>query len=123
MEPIENKENVLRKLPGVDRILELSKENGRYNDVPKSVLVNSIRFVIEELRARIIKNEAPISIETQNILDGGPCLQKRQLQALMRLPPPIPTLSSTYQKAKEDSGTAPSRNSCAKSAARKRVWL
>lgn len=69
MEPIENKENLLRKLPGVDRILELTKSNGQYNDIPKSVLVNAIRFVIEELRARIIKDETSISIENQNILD------------------------------------------------------
>ncbi len=69
MEPIENKENLLRKLPGVDRILELTKPNGQYNDIPKSVLVNAIRFVIEELRTRIIQNETSISIENQNILD------------------------------------------------------
>jgi len=68
MAPIENKENLLRKLPGVDRILEITKENGGYNGVPKSVLVNAIRSVIEELRSDIIKNVASSSAETQLIL-------------------------------------------------------
>jgi L-seryl-tRNA(Ser) seleniumtransferase len=68
MEAIQNKENLLRKLPGVDRILELAKADDGYKDVPKSVLVNAIRFVIEELRRDIITNGKSSSIETQNIL-------------------------------------------------------
>ena len=84
MEPIENKENLLRKLPGVDRILELSKENGRYDDVPKSVLVNATRFVIEELRARIIKNEAALSIKTQDILDRIRQKVEKEMQPNLR---------------------------------------
>jgi L-seryl-tRNA(Ser) seleniumtransferase len=84
MELIENKENLLRKLPGVDRILEISRENGRYNDVPKSVLVNAIRFVIEELRARIINNEASISIETQYILDHVRQKVEKEMQPNLR---------------------------------------
>lgn len=46
----ENKQNLLRKLPAVDNILETVKKHHDYANVPKSVLVNSIRKAIEDVR-------------------------------------------------------------------------
>lgn len=48
-------------LPGVDYILELSKEDPLFNDIPKSVLVRSIRSVVENLRTIIMDGEQDIT--------------------------------------------------------------
>lgn len=57
MNPIGNKEKQLRKLPGVDRLLETIHEEPAYSETPKSVLVEAIRSVIEKTRARILQAE------------------------------------------------------------------
>lgn len=46
---------LLRKLPGVDRILERIQEEQEYTGTPKSVLVDAIRFVIEKKRSDILQ--------------------------------------------------------------------
>jgi L-seryl-tRNA(Ser) seleniumtransferase len=48
----------LRRLPGVDRILELSKTDAFFQDVPISVVTRSTRQVIESLRTAILENSA-----------------------------------------------------------------
>ncbi len=50
-----NQEKLLRKLPGVDRILECIQVEQEYADTPKSVLVDAIRFVIEKKRSDILQ--------------------------------------------------------------------
>ena len=52
---------LLRRLPGVDHILEMAKTDMVFADIPQTVLVNSIRFTIESYRQRILKNDAKIS--------------------------------------------------------------
>jgi len=45
---------MLRKLPGVDRIFEITRTMPFIESVPKSVIVNSIRDVLEKRRKRIL---------------------------------------------------------------------
>ena len=61
MDITEKQQTLLRMLPGVDYILELSKADPFYNDIPKSVLVRSIRSVVENLRTIIMDGEQDIT--------------------------------------------------------------
>jgi len=61
MDITEKQQALLRMLPGVDYILELSKEDPLFNDIPKSVLVRSIRSVVENLRTIIMDGEQDIT--------------------------------------------------------------
>jgi len=61
MDVTEKQQALLRMLPGVDYILELSKEDPLFNDIPKSVLVRSIRSVVENLRTIIMDGEQDIT--------------------------------------------------------------
>ncbi len=47
---------LLRRLPGVDRMLELAKTDAFFQDVPVSVVTKSARQVIESLRTAILEN-------------------------------------------------------------------
>jgi len=49
-----SQQNLLQKLPSVDRILEIVKTKPFSENIPKSVLVRSIREVIENLRSQIL---------------------------------------------------------------------
>ncbi len=59
----EKQQQLLRMLPGVDHILELSKTQADFSDVPQSVLVNAIRTIIESYRHRILSEDSRISEE------------------------------------------------------------
>jgi L-seryl-tRNA(Ser) seleniumtransferase len=61
MDVTEKQQALLRMLPGVDYILELSKADPLFNDIPKSVLVRSIRSVVENLRTIIMDGEQDIT--------------------------------------------------------------
>jgi L-seryl-tRNA(Ser) seleniumtransferase len=53
----ENQQTLLRMIPGVDSILEMAKADTFFDNVPKSVLVRSIRLVVENLRNIILDNQ------------------------------------------------------------------
>jgi L-seryl-tRNA(Ser) seleniumtransferase len=57
----QKQQTLLRRLPGVDRILELTKTEPFFEDIPQSVLVNSIRASIENQRDRILQNDPGMS--------------------------------------------------------------
>jgi L-seryl-tRNA(Ser) seleniumtransferase len=57
----ENQQTLLRMLPGVDHILEMVKTDTFFDNVPKSVLVRSIRFVVENLRTIILDPQQSIT--------------------------------------------------------------
>lgn len=57
----QKQQTLLRRLPGVDRILELTKTEPFFEDIPQSVLVNSIRATIENRRDRILQNDPGMS--------------------------------------------------------------
>ena len=52
----ETQQMLLRRLPGVDRMLELAKTDAFFQDVPVSVVTKSTRMVIESLRTAILEN-------------------------------------------------------------------
>ena len=56
----ENQQKILRMLPGVDHILESSATDSFLENVPKTVLVNSIRVTLEMLRNRILDGDQNI---------------------------------------------------------------
>jgi L-seryl-tRNA(Ser) seleniumtransferase len=49
-----NQQDLLRKLPSVDRILDIVKTKPFSENIPKSILVRSIRVVIENFRSQIL---------------------------------------------------------------------
>ncbi len=61
MDVTEKQQTLLRMLPGGDNILELAKADPFFNDIPKSVLVRSIRTVVENLRTIIIDDKQDIT--------------------------------------------------------------
>ena len=61
MEINTHQQNLLRQLPGVDRVLEAASQDPEFNDRPKSVLVDSCREVIEGLRKVVLYDHANIT--------------------------------------------------------------
>ena len=51
---------MFRKLPGVDRLLELADRDGAFQSIPRSVLIRSIRTVLDDLRKAIADADAQI---------------------------------------------------------------
>jgi L-seryl-tRNA(Ser) seleniumtransferase len=54
-------QQLLRMLPGVDHILELTRTQADLANVPQTVLVNTIRTIIESYRRRIISDDSRMS--------------------------------------------------------------
>jgi len=54
----ETQQMLLRRLPGIDRMLELAKTDVFFQDVPISVVTRSARQVIESLRSAILENSS-----------------------------------------------------------------
>jgi L-seryl-tRNA(Ser) seleniumtransferase len=64
---------LLRKLPGVDHLLEVAKKDLFFEDIPKSVLVRSIRYIIDDLRNRILQQDRSVtddSLSDEEILES-----------------------------------------------------
>ncbi len=64
----DKQQTFLRMLPAVDYILELAKADSFFDPVPKSVLVRSIRSVVEKFRITII--EAPQELTEADLSDA-----------------------------------------------------
>ncbi|RPJ82253.1 MAG: L-seryl-tRNA(Sec) selenium transferase, partial [Deltaproteobacteria bacterium] len=85
-----NQEKLLRKLPGVDRILEQIQGEQEYSNTPKSVLVDAIRFVIEKKRSDILQ------VRTSDNFDIDPLLSEvRQKIAQIMKPNLRRTINAT----------------------------
>ena len=61
-------QTLLRMLPGIDHIIELAKSEPFFDNIPKSVLARSARYVVENLRTSILK-ESP-DITDKNLTDS-----------------------------------------------------
>lgn len=60
-----DKHESLKNLPGVDYILELAKKDDRFLDISRSVILDSTRSALENVRKNILKNiETPINDES-----------------------------------------------------------
>jgi L-seryl-tRNA(Ser) seleniumtransferase len=53
----QHQKEALRNLPAVDRVLELSKSDPFFEEVPRSVLIRSIRSVLDNRRRQIIAQD------------------------------------------------------------------
>jgi L-seryl-tRNA(Ser) seleniumtransferase len=53
----QQQKEALRNLPAVDRVLELSKSDPFFEEVPRSVLIRSIRSVLDNRRRQIIEQD------------------------------------------------------------------
>jgi L-seryl-tRNA(Ser) seleniumtransferase len=53
------RQSLLRRIPGVDKILETAYRDPFFEGVPKSVLLQSIRLVFEGLRKNILEGDPP----------------------------------------------------------------
>jgi L-seryl-tRNA(Ser) seleniumtransferase len=56
-----NQQVLLRKLPGVDHLLELTAEDVFFKNIPPAVVVNSIRNVIDDKRQAILNDDPSIN--------------------------------------------------------------
>ena len=62
--PLSTKQqHLLRKLPGVDHLLEMALEDPFFKEVPKTVVVNAIRAVLERQRHAILNDAADVDGE------------------------------------------------------------
>jgi hypothetical protein len=75
----ERKQAQLKKLPGVDRILEYGTKDRQFDDIPKSVLIPAIRAAIEDMRDPDTQSKAPV--------DNG-CFSRDTLVAQLKNGPP-----------------------------------
>ncbi len=69
-----NKQSQLKQLPGVDRVLEWGTRGGQFDNIPKSVLVASIREAIETLRQRVLSTDQLLADECfapQTVVDAA----------------------------------------------------
>ena len=53
----QQQKEALRNLPGVDHVLELSKSDPFFEEVPRSVLIRSIRSILDNRRRKIIEQD------------------------------------------------------------------
>ncbi len=59
----QSQQNMLRMLPGVDHVLELCGTPPFFADIPKTVLVNAIRKILETLRTGILSTDRDVTGE------------------------------------------------------------
>jgi L-seryl-tRNA(Ser) seleniumtransferase len=68
----ENQQKWLRMLPAVDQVLERCRKDPFFEDIPKSVVVNSVRQTLDSRRSRILAAEQNLAEES---LSGSPLME------------------------------------------------
>jgi L-seryl-tRNA(Ser) seleniumtransferase len=63
MKPTSEQQQYLRQLPGVDQLLEWTRDDLDLGDVPRTVQVDAARATVNALRQRILENEAGVPAE------------------------------------------------------------
>ncbi|MEW6673000.1 MAG: L-seryl-tRNA(Sec) selenium transferase [Thermodesulfobacteriota bacterium] len=87
------KQSRLRMLPGVDRILEISKEDPYLQTLAKPVLVRAIRSVIETLRAEMLSDKVDLP---ENALSESSLLETVKAAARQLTAPKLaPVINAT----------------------------
>lgn len=59
-----NQQDLLKMLPGVDKVMERLSEKDGYRDVPRRIIVQVIRDTLDELRASILNHPETVSVES-----------------------------------------------------------
>ncbi len=80
------KQTLLQNLPGVDRILEIAQAQPFFENIPKTVVVHSIRSVIEDLRTGILDGSLDI---TENSLSDTQVLENVKRRAREAMTPKL----------------------------------
>lgn len=57
----ENQQRLLKKLPGVDHVLGIIRNDSSYDHVPHSVILSAIRSVVDQLRQSVLGNNEEIT--------------------------------------------------------------
>jgi L-seryl-tRNA(Ser) seleniumtransferase len=74
-----NKHAILKNLPGVDHLLELAKQNAEFIDIPRSVIVDSLRNALGSIRKNIL-DDINSDISDKTILDSTLILAKEKIK-------------------------------------------
>jgi len=86
MDSKNKKQTLLQNLPGVDRILEIAQAQPFFENIPKTVVVPSIRSVIEDLRTGILDGSLDI---TENSLSDTQVLENVKRRAREAMTPKL----------------------------------
>jgi len=93
MDSNNKKQTLLQKLPGVDHILEMVQATPFFENIPKTVVVPSIRSVIEDLRTGILDGSLDI---TENSLSDAQILENVKKRAGEAMTPNLlPMINAT----------------------------
>ncbi len=68
----ENQQSLLRMLPGVDQVLERCKNDPYFAEIPKTVVVNSVRQTLDSRRSRILAADQNFAEES---LSAAPLME------------------------------------------------
>jgi L-seryl-tRNA(Ser) seleniumtransferase len=83
----------LRQLPGVDHILELAQSEPFFKDIPRTVLTQSIRRVLDRLRHRILGHDVELS--ASELSDAAVLRAVKELAQLANTPNLLRTINAT----------------------------
>ena len=72
----------LRQLPGVDRVLEFGSRGARFDDIPKSVLIRTIRDTIENLRQSILTSDQPLDEQSVSMANLVEDIRQKALRSM-----------------------------------------
>lgn len=78
----DRQQSLLRRLPGVDHLIELVQQDSTFSSIPKSVITRSIREILEELRHRIISD--PQSLDERSLSQADLLAQVSQKAAILQ---------------------------------------
>lgn len=82
MEINKTQQDLLKQLPGVDYILEITKAHSVFDGAPRSVLVRCIRETLDDLRRKVFNRN--IEIDSSDLSDGAilPILEQNVARAM-----------------------------------------
>ncbi len=83
----------LRRLPGVDHILDLSNNDPFFSEIPRSIVVRSIRSVVDELRNAIMAD--PDSIPEDHLTDTAVLHQVKKVAIAEMAPNLVKIINAT----------------------------
>jgi L-seryl-tRNA(Ser) seleniumtransferase len=89
----DNQQTLLRMLPGVDQLLEQSNKDTFFEDIPKTVVISSIRQTLDSRRNRILA--ADPGIAEQSLSVSRIMKQVREAAAKAMTPNLIPLINAT----------------------------
>lgn len=74
-----NKQDRLKNLPGVDHLLEHAKNDNRFQDIPRSVILDSIRKAVDTIRKNILA-DIEVDVNNETILMSTHLLAKERIR-------------------------------------------